>query len=238
MDATAYLFSFLAGVLSTLSPCVLPILPIIVSSALQHKIKGVAALVLGLALSFAVTGTLISYSAMLWNFDVTIVKTIGAVMLLAFGLIILFDKLNEKFVLLASRLTNRGNEKLAGFNASGTTGQLMLGTLLGFVWTPCVGPTLGAAISFAIQGENMLSAFLTMSFFGIGAGLPLLFIALMSGKLVDRQRVALNVNKMKKVMGAFLVIISVGIFTGYDKTVETYLVEASPDWLTDLTTSI
>jgi len=238
MDLTAFIFSFLAGVLSTLSPCVLPILPIIVSSALQEQLKGLLALVFGLSLSFAITGTLLSYSAMLWDFDISSIKTFSAGLLLLFGLIIIFDKLNEKFVAFASILTNKGNQKLSGFKASGTVGQFMLGALLGFVWTPCVGPTLGAAISFAIQGENMFSAFVTMLIFGIGAGLPLLFIAMMSGKLLNRQKIAVNAVRMKKAMGAFLIVISVGIFTGYDKVVETYLIEISPDWLTTLTTTI
>jgi cytochrome c biogenesis protein CcdA len=237
MELTALFFSFIAGTLSTLSPCVFPILPIIVSSSLQYSWKGLVALITGLSLSFAITGSLITYSAMVWDFDINVIKNVSAILLLIFGLIILVDKFNEKFVLLTSKLTNKGNEKLSTYDATGTRGQLFLGLLLGFVWTPCVGPTLGAAISFAIQGENLFSVFGSMLLFGLGAGLPLLILGLLSNKMVNRQKVTKNANLIKKILGVFLITMAVLILFGYDKVLETYLVDIMPNWLTDITTS-
>ncbi|WP_435273844.1 cytochrome c biogenesis CcdA family protein [Psychrobium sp. nBUS_13] len=170
MEISAFFFSFVAGVLSTLSPCVLPILPIIISSALQQSKNGLLALILGISLSFAVTGSLISFAAIAWDFDISVIKTISAVILLTFGLIILIDPLNQKFTQLASRLMSRGNNKVATYEATGVSGQFILGALLGFVWTPCVGPTLGAAISLAIQGDSLPIVFAIMLIFGLGAG--------------------------------------------------------------------
>lgn len=236
MEFATLFFSLLAGVLSTLSPCVFPILPIIVSSALQQRWQGLAMLTLGIALSFAVTGSIISYSAVLWDFDISIIKQVSAVLLLAFGLIMLVDKLNQWFVLGSSKLTNKGNEKINTIDGSNLSGQFALGLLLGLVWTPCVGPTLGAAISFAIQGENLASTFLTMLVFGIGAGLPLLLLGLVSGKVIDRKKIMQHTQRIKKALAIFLIVIAVMILTGYDKHLETFLLSISPDWLTDLTT--
>lgn len=238
MEISAFFFSFVAGVLSTLSPCVLPILPIIISSALQQSKNGLLALILGISLSFAVTGSLISFAAIAWDFDISVIKTISAVLLLTFGLIILIDPLNQKFTQIASRLMSRGNNKVATYEATGVSGQFILGALLGFVWTPCVGPTLGAAISLAIQGDSLPIVFAIMLIFGLGAGVPLLVLGSVSGKLINRDKLNKHVNLTKKLLGVFLVLIAMTILLGYDRYLETLLVELMPDWLTDLTTSI
>jgi len=238
MEFTAFFFSFIAGVLSTLSPCVLPILPIIISSALQHSRQGLIALIIGISLSFAITGSLISYAAMAWEFDIGIIKTVSASLLLTFGLIILIDPLNVKFTQIASRVMSGGNNKVATYEATGTSGQFILGLLLGFVWTPCVGPTLGAAISLAIQGDSLPIVFGIMLVFGAGAGVPLLILGSLSGKIINREKLNNNVNVMKKILGVFLILIALTILLGYDRHLETLLVELMPDWLTDLTTSI
>jgi len=238
MEFTAFFFSFVAGVLSTLSPCVLPILPIIISSALQHSRKGLLALIMGISLSFAVTGSLISFAAISWDFDITIIKTLSASLLLIFGLIILIDPLNQKFTQVTSKLMSRGNSKVATYEANGVSGQFILGLLLGFVWTPCVGPTLGAAISLAIEGDSLAYVFSIMLVFGLGAGLPLLALGSLSGKIINREKPGQYVNSMKKVLGVFLVLIALTILLGYDRHLETLLVELMPDWLTDLTTSL
>ena len=237
MDLISLFFSFLAGLLSTLSPCVLPILPIIIASSMQYKIKGLLLLVLGLGVSFAFTGTFITYATMLFDIDITYIKYISATLLLVFGLIIVIDSLNKKFITLMSRITDKGNEKLSSYKADSPQGQFILGLLLGFVWTPCVGATLGTAISFAIQGDSLPYAFLTMLIFSIGAVIPLLIIGFFSNKIVGKYNLNKNANKAKKILGYVLVILSIMILTGWDKNVETFLVEIMPMWLTDLTTA-
>ena len=237
MDFISLFFSFLAGVLSTLSPCVLPILPIIISSSLQYRTKGLLLLVAGLALSFAFTGTFITYATMLFNFDITYIKYTSAILLLVFGLIIVVDKFNEKFVALMSKLTAKGNEKIATYEANSAKSQFVLGLLLGFVWTPCVGATLGTAISFAIQGDSLLMAFITMLIFSIGASVPLLVIGFFSNKVIGKFNLNQNANKAKKILGYILILLSIMILTGYDKQLETFLVELMPEWLSDLTTA-
>jgi cytochrome c biogenesis protein CcdA len=231
-----FIFALLAGVLSTLSPCVLPILPIIVSSALQSKVKGLIALVMGLSLSFAIMGTFISYAAMLWGFDTDLIKNVGAAMVLFFGLVMVIDKWNQKFVEITSRFTDKGNNKIATFEANGAKGQFLLGILLGVVWVPCVGPTLGSAIGLAVSGDGFLSAFVTMLIFGIGAGIPLLLIGLFSSRFSNRDALRTGSAKAKKILGYMLILIAVLVLTGADKQVEIFLLSITPDWLNDLTT--
>jgi cytochrome c-type biogenesis protein len=113
-----------------------------------------------------------------------------------------------------------------------------VGVLLGAVWSPCVGPTLGAASLLAAQGRDLGQVAVIMSAFGLGAALPLLALGLVSREAVMRwrQRLATAGQGLKAGFGAILVALGALVITGLDKTVETVLVEASPQWLTDLTT--
>jgi cytochrome c-type biogenesis protein len=109
---------------------------------------------------------------------------------------------------------------------------------LGAVWTPCVGPTLGAASLLAAQGRDLPQVAASMLVFGVGAALPLLIIGLLSREALQRWRKrALPVSHaMKAALGVLLILIGACVLAGFDKHLETVLVNASPQWLTDLTT--
>ena len=120
----------------------------------------------------------------------------------------------------------------------GTWGQAGLGVLLGLVWAPCVGPTLGAASLLAAQGQDLGRVTATMLVFGIGAATPLVLIGLMSRQLLGRLRGRLlKAGSLGKIiLGVFLIVIGILIVTKIDKSLESWLVEISPMWLTRLTT--
>jgi cytochrome c biogenesis protein CcdA len=116
---------------------------------------------------------------------------------------------------------------------------LAIGLLLGAVWSPCVGPTLGAASLLASQGHDLPQVALTMVIFCIGAALPLVLLGLMSRAALMRVRANLmSAGKLGKgLLGAAFIVIGVAIVSGADRRAEAALVNASPQWLTDLTTS-
>jgi len=113
-----------------------------------------------------------------------------------------------------------------------------VGLLLGAVWTPCVGPTLGAASMLASQGENLGAVALTMFAFGIGAALPLLLLGMVTRETMMRWRDRMlgAGAGLKIVLGVLLVIIGLLILTGAEKRIEAWLVAIMPNWLTTLTT--
>jgi len=117
-------------------------------------------------------------------------------------------------------------------------GQFGLGLLLGAVWSPCVGPTLGAASVMAARGENLAQVTATMTAFGIGAALPLLVIGSLSRERLSRWRDRmLGAGKSgKAILGGLLIAIGSLVVTGLDKRLEAALVDFSPVWLTTLTT--
>ncbi len=231
-------FAFIAGILSTLSPCVIPILPIVIGSALNEHRFGPFALAIGLTASFTLLGTFLASMGSSLGIDAEHFRVLAAVLMLLIGLVLVSPMLQEKFATATSSITSSGNSLLSHVHVKGAWGQFVLGLLLGIVWAPCVGPTLGAAVTLASQGRDTAMVSLVMTTFGLGAGLPLAALGLLSRQGFLRSRGALgSMAKIgKMLMGGFLILIVTFILLGLDKAIEAYLVKASPDWLINLTT--
>ncbi|EML5470869.1 cytochrome c biogenesis protein CcdA [Pseudomonas aeruginosa] len=234
----SYGFGLLAGLLSTLSPCVLPIVPILLGSATNAHRHAPLALAAGLALSYAVVGSALAWAGASLGIDTAIFRSVGAALLGLLGIVLMSSALQQRFASLTSGIGNAGNNLLARIQLDGLAGQFAVGLVLGVVWSPCVGPTLGAAIVLASQGTNLAQVGLVMAEFGIGAALPLVALAYLSRGAMGRMRSQLmQAGKTGKVLlGAVMVVLAVLILTGADKPMETWLVEHSPAWLTQLTT--
>ena len=238
MTAGALGLAFLAGVLTVLSPCVLPLLPIVLGAAASQHRLGPLALAGGLALSFTAIGLFVATIGFAMGLDTGVFPTVSAVLLIGVGLVLLMPRLQEQFALAAAPVSNWAGGYADNFTPGDLAGQFGLGLLLGAVWSPCVGPTLGAASVLAAKGENLPQVALTMLAFGIGAALPLLLLGMLSREAMMRWRGRLmETGKAgKTVLGLVLVAVGLFVATGLDKRLETILVEASPDWLTQLTT--
>ena len=230
--------AFLAGVLSILSPCVLPLLPLIIGAALTQHRFGLAALSLGLALSFTAIGLFVATIGFAAGFDETFFRALAAVLMIAIGVVLAAPAMQARVALAAGPVANWTENRLGGFSTSGLGGQFALGLLLGAVWSPCVGPTLGAASLLAAKGENLGLVALTMLAFGLGTAVPLLALGLISREAMMgwRDRLMQTGKGLKMAMGALLVLLGVFILTGFDKKLEAVLVAISPAWLTQLTT--
>ena len=232
------LFAFLAGVLSTLSPCVLPLLPLVLGAAVSEHRLGPAALAAGLALSFVAIGLFVATIGFSLGLDAGVFRNIGALLLLAIGMVLLVPRLQAQLAAAGGPVGGWADRSFGGFATHGLRGQFAVGLLLGAVWSPCVGPTLGAASVLAAQGKNLGQVAAVMIVFGIGAALPLLVLGLASREAMMRWRSRLlRVGQGgKAILGVLLVVIGVLILTGFDKDMETFLVNISPMWLTRLTT--
>ena len=238
MTAGALGLAFLAGVLTVLSPCVLPLLPIVLGAAASQHRLGPLALAGGLALSFTAIGLFVATIGFAAGLDTGFFRTVSAVLLIGVGLVLLVPRLQEQFALAAAPVSNFAGSYADNFTPGGLAGQFGLGLLLGAVWSPCVGPTLGAASVLAAKGENLPQVALTMLAFGVGAALPLLLLGIVSREALMRWRSRLMEGGKagKTALGLILVAVGLLVATGLDKRLEAILVEASPDWLTQLTT--
>jgi cytochrome c-type biogenesis protein len=230
--------AFLAGALTILSPCVLPLLPIVLSTAASKSKWGPVALGAGVVISFVTVGLFVALIGFSIGLDGGFFRSIAAGILVFIGLVLLVPALQNRFSILVGPASAWVQNKLGGFSSSGSLGQFGVGLLLGTVWSPCVGPTLGAASLLAAQGKDLLQVALAMTAFAVGVGIPLVIIGLLSRSILQKARGTLMSasSKFKSVLGVILVALGLLIVSGYDKRVEAALVEASPEWLTSLTT--
>jgi cytochrome c-type biogenesis protein len=234
----SFLLAFLAGVFSTLSPCVLPLLPVVLGTAVSESRYGPAALAAGLALSFVTIGLFFALAGHSIGLDQSALRSFAGLVLILIGATLALPVLSYKFAEVAAPVSNWADSNLGGFSTGGLKGQFALGLLLGAVWSPCVGPTLGAASVLAAQGKDLAQVAGIMALFGVGAALPMLLLGMLSREAMLRWR-----NRLlgagqggKMMLGGILIVIGLLVLTGLDKQVEAALVAASPEWLTDLTT--
>lgn len=235
----AAVLGFLAGILSVLSPCVLPLLPIVAASALQRHRYGPLALAGGLVLTSAATGLLFASLGFAAAVDRDLARTAAATLMLLVGLVLLMPPLQEAAAWAAGPLA-RGAGALTGRLSAGPGGQFVLGLLLGIVWTPCTGPTLAAAVTLAAGSQDLARAGIVMLSFGIGAIVPVLGLAYGSRRLLAAREASLaRVAAIgKPLMGVLLMLVGLLTLSGADKAIEAWLVERMPDWLVDLVTRL
>ncbi len=238
MTGGSILFGLLAGVFSTLSPCVLPLLPLVLGSAVAAHRFGMLALAAGMVISFVSVGLFVATIGFSAGLTADVFRDAAAVVFGLFGLVLLSGALQRRFALAASGLGNAGNRLMTRLAPSGLAGQFVIGLILGAVWSPCVGPTLGAASLLASRGQNLLAVTAVMLAFGAGAALPLVVVGFLSREAMTRWRGRMLSAGTggKYMLGGGALAISALILTGLDHTMETTLLGFSPEWLTDLTT--
>ena len=239
MDISSPILAFVAGILSILSPCVLPILPIVLGTAASSHRQGPLALAAGLSLSFVAIGLILATAGHSIGLDADRLRYVAAALIVVVGVVLLLPPLQARLAAAAGPIGNWADGKLATERTNGLAGQFWIGVLLGAVWSPCVGPTLGAASLLAAQGKDLGQVALTMFTFGVGAAFPLLGLGWLSREAMVRWRGTLLSagHGLKSALGLLLVIIGVLILSGADKKLEAFLVDASPQWLTNITTS-
>lgn len=234
--------ALLAGILTTLSPCVLPILPVVLFGALDQHRLGPLALAAGLVVSFVLFALLLAGAGTVLGISDTVVRYSAAVLMIVFGLVLASRVLQTRFALAASSATSalhgaldRAMDRIA---PRGLAGQFGLGALLGAVWVPCSGPTLGAAIGLAASGDTLAKSAAVFIVFGIGAVLPLVAIAYGSRQALNKRRASFArwSAAAQPWLGVVLVLAGALVLSGFDKKLEAVFVEHSPEWLVRLTT--
>jgi cytochrome c-type biogenesis protein len=228
--------AFLAGLLSILSPCVLPLVPIVFGTALSAHRLGPVVLVAGLTLSFLVMGVVVAGAGYSIGLEESALRFVSALLLVAVGIVLMVPQLQAQVALAAGPISNWTEQKLSTTTSTSLGGQFLVGLLLGVVWTPCVGPTLGAASVLASQGEQLGEVVATMAAFAVGSSLPLLLIGLLSREafLRWRGRFVTAGTTGKMVMGSLLVATGLLFVTGTDKVVQAGLLNVLPTWVLEL----
>jgi cytochrome c-type biogenesis protein len=234
------IFAYLAGLLTLINPCVLPVLPIVLAGSLQADRRAPVALAAGMSLSFVTLGLGVAALGPALGINEDTIARAAAVLMIGFGAVMLVPALGGRFALATAGLSARAD---TGMNATATTGlggQVMGGVLLGAVWSPCIGPTLGAAIAMASAGENLMRAGAIMVAFALGVSTLILALAYGARTWLKRNmgRMRALAERAKPILGATFIPIGLGLWFRVNHIIDAWLIEHLPAWLVDFSVSI
>jgi len=217
------IMGFLAGVATVLSPCILPILPIMLSGAVGGRSRPYGILV-GFVFSFAIFTVFATFLVQSLGLDINLLRYIAAGVLAILGVTLLFPGLQSKINSLI-KMPQFSSQAKPGFG-----GGLLTGATLGLVWAPCAGPILAAVITLAATARAGLSSFLVVLSYALGTGMVMFIIILASRQLIEKIRaIYKHLDKIHRAFGVLIIIAALGIASGYDRKLQTYIVEATPE---------
>ena len=238
------LLGYLAGLLTLVNPCVLPVLPIVLVSSLQADRRGPLALAAGMSLSFVGLGLFVIVLGASVGIDQRLMTTVGAWFMVVFGVVLLVPRLGDSFATATAGLAGRANASMPSgetdARSSGLTGQFFGGILLGAVWSPCIGPTLGGAISLASQGKDIAWSAAIMMAFALGVSSIVIGLSFGTREVLTRRKMALGwlAGRAKPVLGITFLCVGLAILSGLDHWLEDQLLDILPLWLQDFSVSL
>lgn len=233
-------FGYLAGLLTLINPCVLPVLPIVLAGALQASRFGPLALAAGMSLSFVALGLLVTVAGYTLGLTEDMISQAGAVMMIGFGLVLMTPALSERFATATAGVSSQADTTLDDVGRDGLSGQFLGGALLGAVWSPCIGPTLGGAISLASQGKSIPWAAAIMIAFALGVSTIILTLGYGARAAIMRRQALMRLvaQKSRPLMGVVFVLVGIAILFRFHHVVEAWAVRNLPAWLNDLSVSL
>ena len=234
------LFAYGAGLLTLINPCVLPILPIVLAGSLQAGRQGPVLLAAGMSLSFVALGMLVSVFGYSIGLTPEMISDAGAVMMLIFGTVLLVPRLSAGFATATAGVGTRADASFDHIETHSGRGQFLGGMLLGAVWSPCIGPTLGGAIALASQGESLGRAAAIMVAFA--AGVSTIILALGYGSRAALMKRQATMRKLasaaRPILGVTFLLVGTAILLRFHHTLEIWLLQSLPIWLTDLSVAL
>jgi len=234
------LFAYGAGLLTLINPCVLPILPIVLATAVQASRHGPLAMAAGMSLSFVVLGLAVTALGHLVGLTPETVADAGAVLMILFGAVLLVPQMSERFATATAGVSARADQGIEGLDRGGLTGQFLGGMLLGAVWSPCIGPTLGGAIALASQGESLLRAGAIMVFFALGVSTIIVALGYGARAAIQRRQAWMRriAGRARPILGAVFIAVGVGLLLRVHHMLEFWALQVLPPWLTDLSVAL
>src|SRR5450432_1708245 len=215
-------FAVLAGAGTALSPCVLPVLPALLSAGSVGGKRRPLGIVLGLSITFTVTIVGVAKVVDGVGLGSDPLRAVAVVVLLVFGVVLLLPEVAARIEAPLSRLARFGPRS----SGDGFLSGMLVGGALGFVYTPCASPILAAVISVsAASGRTVLIA-LT---YALGSAVVLFALTLGGRKLLDRARAAGRGPLLQRVLGTIMILTALAIATNEDVNFDQFVAQHIPD---------
>ena len=233
---TTALFAFLSGIVTVASPCVLPVLPFLLSGAIGGRGRPYG-IIGGFILSFTVFTLLLGAILQALHLPPDATRLISVMLLLAFGVTLLLPALHTVY----ERLSSQSVGKLSGRighqrQGNGFAGGLGVGATLGLLWSPCVGPIMSAVITLALSGNVTVQALLVTLAFAVGTAIPMLVVMLGGRGALGRVPWLMNnLGNVQRGFGAVMVVFAIGIFFNADRAVQSWVLDTFPNYSDSLT---
>lgn len=235
-----YILAYGAGLLTLINPCVVPVLPIVIASALQSGRLGPVMMAAGVSLSFVALGVTVTAFGHLIGLDQMMLTRAGAVLMILFGLALLLPQGSALLSTATAGLSSRADARIDSLDRGELRGQFLGGLLLGAVWSPCIGPALGSAIGLASTGQNLAHATGIMIFFAAGVSTLILGLAYGTRGAVGRYNAQLRglAQSARPILGGAFLLVGIGLLLEWHHVIEAWLIGVLPAWLIDLSVSI
>lgn len=217
------LFAILAGVLTIAAPCTLPMLPILLGASIGRTSQLRPAMIaLGFVVSFSAVALLLGALTQAFDFDPNLLREAAAILLLGFGLLMLWPAPFEWLSIRLSGWLNLG--AAGGVQHEGALGGLLLGATLGLVWTPCAGPVLGSILTLVATSKNLAWAGTLLVAYAIGAAIPMLAIAYGGQAATMRVRSLARISpRLQQGFGVVVIAFALAAYFQYDTLIVAWL---------------
>ncbi len=224
--ALLILFAFLAGIATIFAPCILPVLPVVLSAGISGGKQRPLGIMAGLVVSFTFFTLSLSWLTRHLGISPDALRLFAIVVILVFGVMLLIPKLLTSFEVWVSRVIPqvKTNSKRGDF-----LGGILIGISLGLVWTPCVGPIVASVISLAASSTVTLTSVLITAAYALGTSVPLLILIYGGQGMLRRLRSANKaIPKVQMAFGAVMVLTAIAMLFGLDRTLQTSLLAKLP----------
>lgn len=223
-SAPSLILVFIAGLVTILKPCCLPLVPVVMSGSGGHRLRPLA-IVSGLTVSFTTMGVLVSAFGASFGAYTDYLRNIAILFIIGMGTVLFDDDINMEFLKISSSIMQHLRQNFSFLNRFSSTGSestlaggFFLGLSLGILWIPCVGPILGAVLAYVASVGNIPFGAWMLFVYSVGMSIPMLAIAHYGKKLTKRYPwFSRNGELLKKLSGLVLIVIGIMLLFGIDK---------------------